>query len=348
MPPRWLRRILIWPLPLIVVWVYLASVPLLVIVALVMSYRLPGKLRPLRALGLATIYVLVEVGIILAAFVLWIASGFGWKLRSKRFLRAHYRLLAWALRRLVRAGCRLFALEIDVRGVRTDGDGTAEPEPPDRRLERPVIVMSRHAGPADSILLMYEVVDRFGRQPRIVLKEALQWDPAFDILLNRLPTHFVRRGDDRDAVLGHLERLAAGMGDDDAFVIFPEGGNFTPQRRERAIAYYEDNGRLAEAERARGLVNVLPPRTNGALAAMRGCPQAAAVFVAHTGLDDIAGLRDLWRAIPDHKVLDMAYGVVLPDELPPERDDRVEMLWYVWERIDAWITAQSEEPAAGS
>ena len=46
-----------------------------------------------------------------------------------------------------------------------------------------------------------ELMAQFERRPRIVLKESLQWDPAFDILLNRLPAHFVRHGADRDHVL---------------------------------------------------------------------------------------------------------------------------------------------------
>jgi hypothetical protein len=344
MIPRWMRRFLIWPLPLVLVWVYLASVPLLIIAAFVLSYRLPGKLRALRSLGLATVYVFVEVVVIVVAFALWIGSGFGWRLRSEGFRRAHYRLLGWAIRTLVGGGRRLFALEIEVRGVTPGPDGPVEYSRSDPGESRPVVVMSRHAGPADSILLMYEIVARFGRNPRIVLKESLQWDPAFDILLHRLPTHFVRRGDDRGTVLAGLRELAATMGDDDAFVIFPEGGNFTPRRRERAIAYYEEQGRREEAERARRLVNVLPPRSHGALAAMEGCPRAIPVFVAHTGLDDITGLGDLWRAIPDHKVLDIVYAVIPPAEVPVDRAERVEMLWVAWERIDAWLSSHPSAP----
>jgi 1-acyl-sn-glycerol-3-phosphate acyltransferase len=345
MLPRWARRFLIWPLPLLLVWLYVATVPLLVIVALVLSYRLPGKLRALRALGLATVYVFVEVAIIVVAFTLWVVSGFGWGLGRPSFQRAHYRLLGWALRTLVGAGRRLFVLDIDVRGVAVRPGADPMPLPTEAAVHRPAIVMSRHAGPADSILLMHEVVDRFDRDPRIVLKETLQWDPAFDILLNRIPTHFVRHGDDRDQVLRDLASLAADMGPRDAFVIFPEGGNFTPSRRERAIEYFERNGRHDEAERARRLVHVLPPRTNGALAALDGCPEALAVFVAHTGLDDITGVRDLWRAIPDHKVLDMVFGVIPADDLPASTDDRVELLWRAWERIDEWIAAHADDAA---
>ena len=57
LPPRWLRRIVLWPLPLLAFILYITTVPLFVIAALVVSYRLPGKWRALRLLGLATCYL---------------------------------------------------------------------------------------------------------------------------------------------------------------------------------------------------------------------------------------------------------------------------------------------------
>ena len=36
----------------------------------------------------------------------------------------------------------------------------------------------RHAGPGDSFTLMYALMHWYGREPRVVLKETLAWDPA--------------------------------------------------------------------------------------------------------------------------------------------------------------------------
>ena len=69
--------------------------------------------------------------------------------------------------------------------------------------------------------------------------------------------------------------------------------------------------------------------------------------MAHTGLDQITGLRDLWRTMPDHKVLDMVFAVVPGDDMAPDRDGQIEMLWQAWERIDGWIGARragADEP----
>ena len=159
LPPRWLRRMLLWPLPWLLVLVYVTTVPLLVIVALVLSYQLPGRFRLVRALGLATGYLFVEAAVIAVALILWIGSGFGWKLDTPSFIGAHYRLLRWALKLLVMASRRLFVLDIEADGVplpSDDGDDTT--------IETPLVVMSRHAGPADSLLLLHEVMSWKGRR----------------------------------------------------------------------------------------------------------------------------------------------------------------------------------------
>ncbi len=88
LPHRWVRRILIWPIPVIATFFYLTAVPLLLILAFLVSYRLPGKLRAVRALGLATVYLFVEAVVMVVGFVLWLASGFGWKTKSPGALPA--------------------------------------------------------------------------------------------------------------------------------------------------------------------------------------------------------------------------------------------------------------------
>ncbi len=334
LPGRWIRRLLIWPLPILVVVVYLATVPLLVVLALVISYRLPGKLRALRALGLATTYLVAEAMATCVALVLWIASGFGWKLRSPRFQAAHYAVLRMTLAMVVGMGRRLFSLEIAAAGQDLpgdDGDPTTE--------ESPLIVMSRHAGPADSILLLHEVMSWRGRRPRIVAKAMLQLDPVMDIYLNRLPNRFITPNPGAgERPVDAIRSLASGMTAHDAFVIFPEGGNFTPDRRLRAIERLREGGYEEAAARAVKLRNVLPPRPAGTVAALAAAPDADAVFVAHTGLDALASIGDLWSSIPIAKTIELNWHVVPAADIPRDEADQEEMLFLAWEAIDAWIT----------
>ena len=59
MPPRWLRRLLVAPLVLCVTLVVLVSLPLTLVLAVVASPWVSGRWRPLRALFLAIVYVLL-------------------------------------------------------------------------------------------------------------------------------------------------------------------------------------------------------------------------------------------------------------------------------------------------
>ena len=85
-----------------------------------------------------------------------------------------------------------------------------------------------------------------------MLKDSLQWDPAVDVLLNRLPNRFIAPHRERGRVEEQVGNLAVGLDENDAFVIFPEGGNFTPRRRIRAIERLRPLGlhRMAAARRA--------------------------------------------------------------------------------------------------
>ena len=64
-------------------------------------------------------------------------------------------------------------------------------EPPSPNC--PLPVLSRHAGPGDSFVLIDGLLngDHVGRRLRIVLKDLLQWNPCVDVLINRIPNRFV-------------------------------------------------------------------------------------------------------------------------------------------------------------
>ena len=184
----------------------------------------------------------------------------------------------------------------------------------------------RHAGPGDSFTLMYALMHWYGREPRVVLKETLAWDPMLGVLLTRLPSRFISprpaAGRDVEAEVGELAR---NLDENDAFVIFPEGGNFTPARRERAIARLNRLGLHRMAERAEEMINVLAPRPGGVIAALDAAPEADVLLVAHTGLDHVVSLADVWHSLPMDKRLLMGWWRIPREEIPEDREaaDRV-------------------------
>jgi 1-acyl-sn-glycerol-3-phosphate acyltransferase len=69
--------------------------------------------------------------------------------------------------------------------------------------------------------------------------------------------------------------LARGLDEANAVVIFPEGGNFTPARRERAIRSLREKGLDEQAGQAELMKHMLPPRPGGVQAALASAPEAA-------------------------------------------------------------------------
>jgi 1-acyl-sn-glycerol-3-phosphate acyltransferase len=211
---------------------------------------------------------------------------------------------------------------------------------PDAYRDRPLLVFSRHAGPGDSFLVAHALVNWYDREPRIVLKDTLQWDPAIDVVLNRLPNRFIRPGRQGAPLEDEVGALAAGLDANDAFVIFPEGGNFTAERRTRAITRLDGLGLHRMARRAERMMHVLAPKPGGVVAALARAPEADVVWVAHTGVDHLASVADVWAALPMRSPIRMRWWVVPAAEVPRGEEAQIEWLYEWWERIDAWISAQ--------
>jgi 1-acyl-sn-glycerol-3-phosphate acyltransferase len=169
-------------------------------------------------------------------------------------------------------------------------------------------------------------------------------DKDIDVLLNRIPARFISpnpaAGDDLES---QISALAANLDENDAFVIFPEGGNFTPQRRTKGIERLRKLGMEKMAARAEAMTNVLAPRPGGFLAALEAAPDADVVLVAHTGLDHMLTVGDVWRELPMDKQIIMRWWTVSAHEIPADRDARIDWLFDWWERIDSWIEENRPE-----
>jgi 1-acyl-sn-glycerol-3-phosphate acyltransferase len=312
----------------------LGTAPVWALVTLAGSPLVPGRLRPLRLLWLTTVYLMVEALTLAAMFALWLASGFGAAVHRPMFQRLHYRLCGRALRVLYRQARWVLRLTVEI-------EGTAPDSVP---VGRPLLVLSRHAGPGDSFLLAHALINWYDRDPRIVLKDTLEWDPAIDVLLHRLPNRFIAPNRSRGSrTEAEIASLAAGLGRHDALLIFPEGGNFTPLRWERAIQRLRRLGLHQMARRAQRMHNVLPPHPGGVLAALDAAPDADVIMVGHTGVDHLLTVADVWRELPMDKSLAMQWWLVPRAEVPAGSDARIEWLYGWWARIDMWI--ETNRPA---
>jgi len=324
-----LRRVVLAPALIAFTILLLTTVPIWLVVAALLSPVVPGRLRPLRLLWLAIVHLVLESIILVELFGLWIASGFGYFLRRPWFERAHYDIVQTYLVVFFREARRVLRLKIVTEGPA-----------PDAFPGEPLLVCSRHAGPGDSFTLMYALMHWYGREPRVVLRDTLAWDPAIGVILNRLPSRFISPNPE---AAGDLEtqigELARNLDANDAFVIFPEGGNFTPARRQRTIDRLHKLGLEAMARRAENMSNVIAPRPGGLLAALGAAPDADIVLVAHTGLDHLFTMVDVWRELPMDKQIIMRWWRVPRNEIPDGREERIDWLFSRWEEIDRWIDA---------
>lgn len=340
-PPRPIRRLIMAPGIVLGVVAASLTLPVIVVGAAFISRYVPGKWRVLRIVWFLFLYLLVEAAALTMMLSLWIISGFGLKIQSPAFIDAHYALMGWLMRRIVASAKFTFRLNIVREGSERSSVGP-------RPGRRPIMVLSRHAGPGDSILLMDALANSFKRQPRIVLKEFLQWDPMMDVMLSRIPSAFVAGGrEGRDQLLAKIEEMASTMDDNDAFVIFPEGANYTEKRAKRSIEKLRQMGRPDLAERAEELKNTLPPRSTGVKTALAVAPENTDVFfVGHAGLETFVTPGDIWRGIPvDTNVAARVWRVPAEEIPPPERQE--DWLFDIWAEIDAWITdrlVDTEEP----
>jgi hypothetical protein len=330
------RRLVTIPAMLLLLAITIVLTPIAVVLGGLLGLRPGGRYRIVRVTLFTLCSLAAETAGLLAAAWLWIRVGLGTRIDSPRGREAHYRLLAALLRVLYKAGCSLFDLRVDAPVELVPGrhDAPVLPATPGR----PLLVLSRHAGPGDSFLLVHALLAVAHRRPRIVLKRQLRFDPLIDVVLGRLPHCFV--GDEPDSgptTTETISRITGAMGPRDALLIFPEGGNFTALRRLRVIASLRRRGLVRESARARKLRNVLPPRPGGVFTAVDAAPHADLVFVAHTGLDHMQTVRQAWQGVPLTHPVEVAWRTVPAESVPSGEDERLRWLERKWAEIDTWI-----------
>ncbi len=323
------RRVVVAPAVIALTVLLWTTLPLWLIGTGIVAAVVPAWLRPVRLAWVLVLHLTLESLILVELFGLWIASGFGVFVRRPYFERIHYDIAQAYLVIFFREARRVLRLKVETVGPT-----------PDAFPGEPLLVCCRHAGPGDSFILMYALMHWYGREPRVVLKDTLAWDPAVGIVLHRLPSRFVKPnpgvGEDIES---EIAGLARNLDENDAFVIFPEGGNFTPKRRERAISRLRKLGMERMALRAERMKHVLAPKPGGVIAALEAAPEADVLLVAHTGMDHVLTVRDVWRSLPMDKRIIMRWWRVPREEIPAGREAQIDWLFGWWEQIDTWIGA---------
>jgi 1-acyl-sn-glycerol-3-phosphate acyltransferase len=317
---RWRRRAIVIPAYVVALALVLALLPVAVPLALLRDVACDRRLPATRLVCFAVAYLACEVLGLAAAFALGIAAGGS----RERALRWHYALQAWWACALFAAARRLYGLRLRVQGD-------------DAVRHGPFLLLLRHASLADTLLPAVVVAARHGIRLRWVLKRELLWDPCLDVVGQRLPNVFVRRGSGESALeIAAVRALAGQLGAGEGVLIYPEGTRATPAKRARARAALAERN-PGRAARLAALRHLLPPRSGGALALIEAQPAADVVFMAHAGLDGAATLGDVWRGALVGRTVDVALWRAPAAAIPREAEARLAWLDAQWLRMDLWV-----------
>lgn len=308
------------------------TAPLLIAAALAVDLvRLKLRLPTLRLAVFAYYYLLLDAWAVGMGVRLWARHGFGRRLTTPASIAEHSRVQWLWAERLIGGARRILGLRFEV-------------DSPVAITPGPVIAVGRHCSYGDAILPIVLFGSWAGMELRYVLAAGLAWDPCLDVFGHRLRNHFVDRNPtENGAELAEIAALAAGLGHDDAAVIFPEGQFFTPARKARAVSRIATDD-PALAERADRLRHVLPPRPGGVLQLVDAAPHADVVFVGHVGFEGFSRLADLWRNVPLRRPVLVRTWRVPALEVPTNAAERLDWLYRRWSALDAWVEAELARP----
>ncbi|WP_156689885.1 1-acyl-sn-glycerol-3-phosphate acyltransferase [Mycobacterium sp. Marseille-P9652] len=308
-----LRRAFTVPLMTIVMATLLVAGPLLLAGAGITGL-FTRSTRPARTVAVLMAYALIELRTL--------AKLLGGNRDCDRLMRNVLTSVYAAVRRF-----------LDVEVVLDPASVKADAIPRDE----PIIVLSRHCGPGDSVLVAWLLAMEYGLHVRIVLKSALRCDPVLDVAGELGCLCFLDRGDRaREQIRG----LAGSLDGGQAMLLFPEGANFSWPRWRDAVSQLHWTRGFRAARRALRQSHTLPPRSGGAAAAVAGAPSASILVVTHNGF--CADGRDRpWWQLPIHRRLLIRTALIPAARIPPPA--RIgPWLERTWTQVDAWVAAHAE------
>ncbi len=308
-----LRRAITVPLATIVMMLVLALGPLLLAGTGVAAMVLRSS-RPPRTVALTMAYAAIELRTLLQVLC---GNRDSDRMMHDFLVSAHA-----AVRRI---------LDVEVALE----PGSTEPETIPR--DEPLIVLSRHCGPGDSVLVAWLLAVEYRLQVRVVLKAVLRCEPLLDLAGGWGCLCFLSRG---DRARRQIRSLAGSLAGGQAMLLFPEGANFSWPRWRDAINRLHTTGGVRAARDALRRSHTLPPRSGGAAAAVTGAPNANVLVLAHNGFCADGRARPWWQ-VPVHRQLLIRTAVVPAAEVPSAKELEP-WLEQMWARVDSWVAAHAE------
>lgn len=326
---RWGRRAVTIPTTFVLTTAFTVLVPAVLPLLVVIDLILRRRFGMTRTAIFFLSFLWCEAMGILAAGCLWIAF---LGRSSQAFVRANSRFQAIWVQTIFSSARALFGMRLSVEG--------SAPLPGNL----PLLVFVRHASTVDTglpiVLLSYPL--RY--QLRYVLKRELLFDPCVDIVGQRIPNRFVRRGDRTIDEVERVVGLYEDLSPNDAIIIFPEGTRFSPRKREEALTQLRKRGPSRALELAKSLQHTLSPLRKGALALLEKNPGCDLVVIAHRGLERATSFAAFTRGTLVGANLDVRISHVPFESLPKEPAAQEELLAKLWHEVDEFASGRKNQP----
>lgn len=309
-----LRRALTVPIAVALAVSVLIGGPLVLALTVLVGLMIRSS-RPARTVAVTMAYAAIELNMLAKLFR---GQREGAQLVGDFLVAAHT-----AVRRI-----------LDVQVILEPASSTPDEIPRDV----PVIVVSRHCGPGDSVLVAWLLAIEYQLRVHVVLKRILQCEPVLDFASDLGCLCFLDRG---GRARQQIHDLAASLDGGQALLLFPEGANFSWPRWRSAIARLRATGRLRSARHALQQSHTLPPRSGGAAAAVTGAPNANVLVLTHNGFCSDGRARPWWQ-LPIHRQL-LVRTVLIPAVRLPQPDRLGPWLERIWTQVDAWVADHTSQ-----
>jgi hypothetical protein len=303
----------------------LASFPFILPLAVITDLVRRSRLALARMITFLLLYFSFEILGIVASLVLWLIGGPWVSSNTERYLRWNFKLQCLWARVLAGGAFKIFSLRLDVEGLEDYRD-------------RPILLFTRHVSTADTVLpaLLIAIPQRV--MLRYVIKRELLADPCLDIVGNRIPNYFVRRGSGQtEQELQAIRRLMQNLRPGHGVLMYPEGTRFTASKRERILNRLEESGDREALERAKAMPLVLPPRLPGSLALLENNTAADAVFCIHTGFESTMSMAQLWRGDLVKARVRVRFWRIPYEDIPQDRETLSTWMWDQWAKANACL-----------
>ena len=314
------RRAITLPLLGLATVLLVTTLPLWLPLSALVALLHPGARAAPRVLGFFTLYVLCESAGVLAAAWIWLRH----RRNPDAFLEANYALQSWWANTLKRGAAWLFRLRFQVTGTEAFA-GSAAP-----------IVLPRHSSMGDTVLPVVFFALPTGVRLRYVLKRELLFDPCLDIVGQRLPNYFARRGAGAtEQEVAGVVKLLTTMPKHHGLLLYPEGTRFSEGKRRAVLARLKEKGDEKALARAKAWPSLLPPRPGGLRGVLAHNPGRDLLLLAHRGFEKSASFTELFNGSWLDTTVKLHFWRVPFADIPKDPNAQADFINDLWDAMQA-------------